>query len=227
MRQLVITGLLLVSLCAQSSAQSLAFQTDWAATVSMPAVSSSVTIYQVRQEEQSSVGYKSPFGIKWLSGVGGLTVGLLVGGTLQIIQQNVVTGALVLLLTTAGCAGGITLAGNSYGDEGSFWLSWLGCAGGTVLTFFLAELSRGLTIRNNDVVVFVSGVAAVLGIFIITLLAGTFGYDLSRRAPKAGESGSLLHIKDGQLCISPVPSVSASYQHPTTLYSVRLLQVQF
>lgn len=163
--------------------------------------------------------YKSPFGIKFLSGVGGLAIGSLTGGLLlRAIESSPGLGALALLLITFGCAGGVMVSAESYGDRGSFLLSWLGSVGGIAAAF----LASATFPRGSDEATLVAGIGGVL----LSPLFSTLLYDLSRTPPQT-DSGSLFNVKDGKLSLSPLPSVSAIYQHPAMLYSVKLIQVQF
>lgn len=226
MLRLGLTSFLTLLCVAQGSAQPLVFRSR---PERAPLAASNAHLAEMGAQQALQTGVsncRSPFGVKFLCGVGGMTLSSIVG--VLLLQSNPEDNsgltALAFLLASVGCAGGVTLSGNSFGDKGSFWASWIGSAAG----FFVAIISPILLFYANPEAL---EIAVTVALVTLPPFGAIIGYDFSSCAPPQDEPEELYElprrIKSGQLGLRAAPSVSASLQGYAPQFQVKLLQIQF
>lgn len=111
MLRLTLTGFLLIGCAAQSAAQPLAFRAQPANAM---LVQSNAPLFEVAAQQALQTGIsncRSPFGIKFLCGLGGLTLSSIVGALFlrNNPEDNLGLTAVAFLLASAGCAAALRL----------------------------------------------------------------------------------------------------------------------
>jgi len=124
------------------------------------------------------------------------------------------------ILSNLGCAAGVSLVGNTGGEEGSYWASFGGSVAGTVLGGLCAI---GIASASE----YESAWAPAIVLTAAQAGGATLGFNGSRRKVVGIPSAALLNLNDGKLSLA-FPQVNVSHDPSSSGdYKVNLFVAKF
>lgn len=124
------------------------------------------------------------------------------------------------ILSNLGCAAGVSLVGNTGGEEGSYWASFGGSVAGTFLGGLLAA---GIVAASEDGL----GGAPFLVLPLAQAGGAAMGFNATRKKKVEVSGGALLNLQEGGMSLA-FPQVSVSHDPSSSGdYKVNLFVAKF